>query len=98
MTTDNSVTLDTPIKRGETEITSIELRKPASGELRGLNLTDLLQMDVNALHRVLPRISMPTITEAEAAALDPADLLQLGSRVAGFLLPKVMRPAVSQVE
>lgn len=96
MTTDNSVTLDTPIKRGETEITSIELRKPASGELRGLNLTDLLQMDVNALHRVLPRISMPSITEAEAAALDPADLLQLGSRVAGFLLPKAARQAVSQ--
>lgn len=96
MTTENSVTLDTPIRRGESEITAIELRKPASGELRGLSLTDLLQMDVNALHRVLPRISMPSITEAEAASLDPADLLQLGAKVAGFLLPKAERKAVSQ--
>ena len=82
------ITLDHPIKRGETEITSVDLRKPSSGELRGLNLTDLLQMDVAALQRVLPRISTPTLTESEVAALDPADLFQLGTMVAGFLLPK----------
>lgn len=95
MTTENNVILDTPIKRGDSEITSIELRKPVSGELRGLSLTDLLQMDVNAMHRVLPRISIPSITEAEAAALDPADLLQLSAKVASFLLPKAARQAVS---
>ena len=91
MTKPNTITLDQPIKRGESEITAIELRKPMSGELRGLNLTDLLQMDVTALQRVLPRISSPTLTEAEVAALDPADLLQLGSTVAGFLLPKAAK-------
>lgn len=83
-----TITLDTPIKRGETEITSISLRKPAAGELRGLNLTDLLQMDVIAVTRVLPRISDPTLTEAEVSALDPADFTVLASEVAGFLLPK----------
>jgi hypothetical protein len=83
-----TITLDTPIKRGETEITSINLRKPAAGELRGLNLTDLLQMDVIAVTRVLPRISDPTLTEAEVSALDPADFTTLASEVAGFLLPK----------
>lgn len=88
MSKSNTITLDQPIKRGDSEITEVELRKPVSGELRGLTLTDLLQMDVNALQRVLPRISTPTLTEMEAAALDPADLLQFGSMVAGFLLPK----------
>ncbi len=83
-----TITLEQPIKRGETEIASVELRKPAAGELRGLNLTDLLQMDVVSLQRVLPRISAPTLTEAEVAALDPADLMQMGAVVAGFLLPK----------
>lgn len=89
--TPNTITLDQPIKRGESEITAVELRRPASGELRGLNLTDLLQMDVAALQRVLPRITTPTLTEQEIAALDPADLLQLGSTVAGFLLPKAAK-------
>lgn len=96
--TPNTITLDQPIQRGKDKITSIELRKPNSGELRGTNLTDLLQMDVTALHRVLPRITTPTLTEQEVAAMDPADLLQLGSTVAGFLLPKAAMSAASHHE
>lgn len=84
----NEITLDTPIKRGTTEITKLNLRKPNAGELRGTNLTDLLQMDVIALQRVLPRISDPTLTEQDVAAMDPADLMKCGGKVAGFLLPK----------
>lgn len=83
-----SITLDTPIKRGDNELTSLALRKPASGELRGVTLTDLLQMDVTALTKVVPRISDPSLTEAEVARMDPADLVQIGGVVAGFLLPK----------
>jgi hypothetical protein len=84
----NTITLDTPIQRGEQTITSIALRKPASGELRGIALTELLQLDVAALQKVLPRISSPTLTEQDVGRLDPADLVQLGTKVAGFLLPK----------
>jgi Phage tail assembly chaperone proteins, E, or 41 or 14 len=91
----NTITLSQPIKRGETKIIVIELRRPVAGELRGLNLTDLLQMDVTALTRVLPRISTPTLTEVEVMALDPADLLQLGATVAGFLLPKAVQQVAS---
>ena len=32
----NTVTLDTPIKRGNGEITEVTLRKPSAGELRGV--------------------------------------------------------------
>jgi hypothetical protein len=92
---DKGITLDTPIRRGETEITEVAIRKPGAGELRGVTLTDLLQMDVSALIRVLPRITSPTLTEAEVAALDPADLTQMGSAVAGFLLPRAALAAVS---
>lgn len=90
-----TITLDYPFKRGEQDITCIELRKPKSGELRGINLTDLLQMDVTALQTVLPRISNPTLTTADVANLDPADLVQLGTEVAGFLLPKSARTGES---
>ena len=85
---DNTITLDTPIKRGDQTIGFIELRKPMAGELRGLSLSDLLQMDVSALQRVIPRISNPMLTEADMAGMDPADLMQCGAKVAGFLLPK----------
>lgn len=86
----NKVTLDTPIQRGETTITEINVRKPQSGELRGLNLTDILQMDVNALTKLLPRITIPALTEADVSALEPADLMQLGHEVGSFLVPKKM--------
>ena len=94
MTQPNSITLDTPIKRGDKEITAITLRKPASGELRGLSLTELLQMDVTGLSKLMPRISSPTLTEHEVFNLDPADLVQLGAVAAGFLLPKAAQPEV----
>lgn len=85
---DNCVTLDQPIKRGNTEIASITLRKPSSGELRGVLLIDLLNMDVSSLIKVIPRISNPGITAPEAAGMDPADLLAIGSKISSFLLQK----------
>lgn len=78
--------LNTPIPRGDTTIDALEIRKPAAGELRGVNLVDLLQMDVTALIAVLPRITQPSLTGAEVAAMDPADLMQAGAQVSGFLL------------
>lgn len=85
-----TVTLDQVIQRGETTITEIQLRKPKAGEMRGLNMADVLQMDVNALTKLLPRITTPILTEVEIGNMDPADLLQLGSEVAGFLMRKKM--------
>lgn len=78
------VDLDEPITRGEQTIDQVTLRKPRSGELRGVALMDIAQLDVVALQRVLPRISQPTLTEADVANLAPADLLALGAELAGF--------------
>ena len=94
---DNTVTLDTPIKRGNTTIDTITLRKPASGELRGVHLVELLNMDVATLIKILPRISSPGITAPEAAGMDPADLLACGSKISGFLLQKSVKTEASLV-
>lgn len=91
------ITLDTPIVRGSTEITEVTLRKPVSGELRGVSLTDLLQMDVLALRKVLPRITTPTLTDHDIGQMDPADLVQMATEVAGFLLPKSAKVDASLV-
>lgn len=94
---DNTVILDTPIKRGKTTIDTITLRKPASGELRGVHLVELLNMDVATLIKILPRISNPGITAPEAAGMDPADLLACGSKISGFLLQKSVKTDASLV-
>lgn len=83
-----TVTLDTPIKRGDQTITTITLRKPDSGELRGVRMQALMETDVDSLIRVLPRITMPSLTQGEIQKLDPADLYSMATEVTLFLLPK----------
>lgn len=94
----DAVPLEEPIVRGEgsdkeQRIDSLQLRRPNSGELRGLSLHDVLKLDVDTLHELLPRITVPPITKAEAQRLDPADLVSMSAEVAGFFVPKGMMPA-----
>lgn len=89
--TQKKVTLDTPIVRGKEEIKEITLRKPNVGELRGLSMVDLLNMDINAVSTLLPRIGTPVISKEEVKQLDPADFVQLAGEVAGFMIPKSMK-------
>lgn len=89
------VTLEEPIVRGEQTIASVQIRKPVAGELRGTKMTDLLQMDVNAMQAVLPRVTNPTLHAAELQQLEPADLLALAGEVVNFLLPKSERVSPS---
>lgn len=86
-----TVTLDTPLKRGETEVTEIQIRKPKAGELRGVSITSLMQIEVTELIKVLPRITSPAITDDELRVMDIADLTQMGLEVSGFLLPKALK-------
>jgi Phage tail protein E. len=82
------VPLDNPITRGDTKITALQLRRPNSGELRGLTLSDLARMDVNAMIKLLPRIATPSITEADAAAMPPEDLFACATEIGSFFLQK----------
>jgi hypothetical protein len=86
-----NVPLDTPIVRGETQLDSLTLRRPGAGELRGLSLGRLMQMDVNEIVKLLPRITMPPITDVEAATLDGADMMEIGGELADFFLTKRRR-------
>ncbi|NLY33925.1 MAG: phage tail assembly protein [Alcaligenaceae bacterium] len=83
-----TVTLDQPIVRGNSTITTLTIRKPTAGELRGVKLMDLANMDVSALVTVLPRITIPSILKQEVEKMDPADLTELGTEVALFLAKK----------
>lgn len=87
-TNTETVTLDTPLVRGESTITEIIVSKPNAGALRGTNLHDCVMLSVDALAKVLPRITTPSLAAHEVYSLDPADLVQLGTAFAGFLAPK----------
>lgn len=86
------IPLERPIRRGEQTIESVKIRKPNSGELRGANLLDLGQMNVDALMKVLPRVTQPPLFQTECDGLDPADLMSMAVEVSAFLLGKRARP------
>ena len=93
---ETTVELDAPILRGKTEITSVTVRKPQSGALRGTRLQALMDMDVNAMMTVLPRVTTPALTVTEINEMDPADLVALSVEVVTFLLKKSVLSDLTQ--
>ena len=86
-----TIQLDEPIVRGTTTITELTLRRPKAGELRGLSMLAVMQMQTEALFTLLPRICEPVLTPVEMNQLDTADLIQIGTTMAGFSVPKHLR-------
>lgn len=91
------VPLEEPIIRGDERISSLRLRKPKAGELRGLSLQDILRADVGAMIALLPRISEPSITDQEAADLDTASLAECAGAITGFFLTSDQRAMMMQM-
>lgn len=88
---ENVVTLENPIKRGDTLIETITLIKPNTGTLRGVSLQDVATSEVNALIKVLPRMTYPSLTEHEVVNLELPDMIALVGQVIGFLSPNSAR-------
>jgi phage tail protein E len=65
--------LKTPIMRDDKPVHEITLREPSAGELRGIRLFELTQGDAEAVIKLLPRISSPALTPAEANKLGLRD-------------------------
>lgn len=77
-----TVTLKTPIKRGEEEVNTVRLREPRAGELRGLENFSILRMDVSAHRTLVPRLCDMTANEFDN--LSPKDLLAVQQEVVAF--------------
>ena len=89
------VVLQTPIVRGGETVTTLQLMKPRTGDLRGLLLAEVLQMKADTIAALLPRITVPTVLKHEVDELDPADLVALAVEVAAFLVPKAAMESLS---
>lgn len=87
MKTENTkiITLTTPITRGENQITEITINKPTVPALKGLKMFDVLQMDVDALQVLLPRVTSPVLHKADFATMEVADFTELAAAAVGFL-------------
>lgn len=83
-----TIVLETPIAREGGDVVTLTLRRPGSGEMRGLSMVRLGQMEVTELLKLLPRITSPVLTDLECAAIDPADMMEICSELGDFLLTK----------
>lgn len=80
----NTVTLGYALMRGEQEIKTISFRKPVTGDLCGLTVTQLLNTDVDQMSAFLPRITTPSIMASEIEKLPVSDFLNLSMKALGF--------------
>ncbi|CDO35817.1 phage tail assembly protein [Novosphingobium sp. KN65.2] len=91
-----TITLSEPISRKGGDITELTLRKPRTGELRGLKVEDLFATDVNALMLLIPRISSPALIGDEVGQLETEDLIEVAGTVKGFFMTAAMKAAVAK--
>jgi|GEM_PF-1077361 len=79
---DKIIPLDNPVNDGKMD--ELALRKPMPGDLRGLKLLDVIQMDTAATAQLVPRIALNGFTAQHFYQLDPVDLLEVMTEVATF--------------
>lgn len=80
-----TVRLAHPLTEGEAEpIKEVVLRRPTVGALRGLQLAMIMMQDVNALCRLLPRVT--PLSPEQVEALHPQDFVELSNRVLLFFV------------
>lgn len=81
-------TLQEPVEIDGAPVTEITLRRPKAGELRGLSVSALMQLDVTAMLKVLPRITVPPVPAHALEGMDPADFTDLATRVSLFFVKR----------
>lgn len=84
---EKEITLTTPLFSGKTNITTITIRKPVTGDLRGVKLLNFVDADIDSLAKVLPRITTPTLSEHDVYGMDLVDLTNIVVEISSFLKP-----------
>ena len=82
------INLDYPITLGEQKVSKVILRKPSAGDLRGIRMVQIGQLNYDEFELLLPRITEPTLNKVHLQQLDPADLLFMMDSCADFFQRK----------
>lgn len=89
------VPLEEPIGSGDGKIEKVTLQRPSAGQLRGLMLSQIMNMDATAMITLLPRITQPALLPEQIEnELSPADFAELAGQVASFFFTEKAKGAL----
>jgi len=81
--------LATPITLGKQEISNLHVRRPKPGDLRGLQLGALVNGDTDAMLKLIPRLTTPSLPEEIICEqMNALDLTGLTDKVVQYLTVK----------
>lgn len=83
-----TIPLDEPLERAGGTLDTLRFRKPVSGDLRGMSIAKLGQLDYDEQRKLLPRISLDALIAEEVDKLSVADQLEISGALTDFLVPK----------
>ena len=92
--TTTTVKLSYPLTVGGAEVKQVVLHRPTPGELRGLMLTHVLQMEFNTMMRLIPRVSEPSLDEGTICGLNVIDFIKIATALVLLFAPDDEREAL----
>ncbi|EEC7525315.1 phage tail protein [Escherichia coli] len=86
-TSERGVKLTQPIERGGEKITYVEITGAIeqAGSLRGLSLSDVLNLKADTMFTLLPRVTSPRLDEVTIKKMASRDFIQLCVVAVNFL-------------
>ena len=87
MAVERGVKLTRPIERGGEKITYVEITGAIeqAGSLRGLSLSDVLNLKADTMFTLLPRVTSPRLDEVMIKKMSSRDFIQLCVVAVNFL-------------
>ena len=80
-----TITLEQGVKLGDNTITEITITKPLVSHLKGVKLAQLMEMQIDEIVKIIPRVTAPSLPPHALDSLDFNDFLNLCAEVIGFL-------------
>lgn len=87
MAVERGVKLTRPIERGGEKITYVEITGAIeqAGSLRGLSLSDVLNLKADTMFTLLPRVTSPRLDEVMIKEMSSRDFIQLCAVAVNFM-------------
>lgn len=87
MVVERGVKLTRPIERAGEKITYVEITGAIeqAGSLRGLSLTDVLNLKADTMFTLLPRVTSPRLDEVMIKKMSSRDFIQLCAAAVNFM-------------
>ncbi|HVI51513.1 MAG TPA: phage tail assembly protein [Candidatus Sulfotelmatobacter sp.] len=82
-----TITLIKPLKFGEDIIAELPLRRPMAGDLRGIKLAAIQELDVTTILSLVQRLSTVPLAPDTLTTMDPVDIVQACEVISGFFVP-----------